>query len=92
MSSQCRWAALINTREVSELPEAVSSSSVPMQAYLRCVDMPSPVGLRALSAVSRDLLRRTAELPENEQGLLAVLAEYRYAVYAFIAAADAMCG
>jgi hypothetical protein len=33
----------------------------------------------------RELLRRTAELPDSEQGLLDVLTEYRHAVYAFVA-------
>jgi hypothetical protein len=46
--------------------------------------------LRALTEASRDLLRRSAELPDSEQGLLAVLAEYRYAVYTLVAIADGL--
>ena len=38
-----------------------------------------------------DLLRRSAELPDSEQGLLTVLAEYRYAVYALVAISDRLC-
>jgi hypothetical protein len=47
--------------------------------------------LSALTEVSRELLRSTAELPDSEQGLLAVLIEYNYAAYAFVAAADRVC-
>jgi hypothetical protein len=55
---------------VAELPEPSSPASVGMDSYLRCVEMPAPAGLRTLSRISRDLLRRTAELPKSEQDLL----------------------
>lgn len=55
------------------------------QSFLQYVNMPPLAALQALANASRDLLRNTAELPDSEQGLLDVLAEYRYAVYAFLA-------
>ncbi len=61
------------------------------QSYLRCLDMPPLPAVRALSEAGRDLLRRSAELPDSEQGLLDVLAEYRYAVYALVAIAEGLC-
>ena len=73
------------------MPDHIATSSAVMNTYLQCVDMPPLCALSVLSTISRDLLRRSAELPESEQGLLAVLTEYRYAVYAFVTAADAMC-
>jgi hypothetical protein len=45
--------------------------------------LPAPIALSALARASRDLLRRTAELPDTEPGLLLALTEYRHAVYAF---------
>jgi hypothetical protein len=53
--------------------------------------MPPLPAVRALSEAGRDLLRRSAELPDSEQGLLDVLAEYRYAVYALVAIAEGLC-
>lgn len=52
--------------------------------YLAYVDMPARSALRGLTDAGRDLLRATAELPDTEQGLLQVLAAYRYAVFAFV--------
>lgn len=52
--------------------------------YLAYVDMPAGPALRGLTDAGRDLLRATAELPDTEQGLLRVLAAYRYAVFAFV--------
>ena len=52
--------------------------------YLAYVDMPAGPALRGLTDAGRDLLRVTAELPDTEQGLLQVLAAYRYAVFAFV--------
>lgn len=46
--------------------------------------------LKSLVTASRDLLRRTAELPDTEGALLRVLAEYRYAVFAFAAVVDTL--
>jgi hypothetical protein len=66
-------------------------SSIASRSYLQCAEMPPLPALRELAEVGRDLLRRTAELPDSEQGLLEVLIEYRYAVYAFAAAADKVC-
>jgi len=63
-------------------------SSEASQRYLQCLGMAPLPALRVLSESSRDLLWRSAELPDSEQGLLAVLAEYRYAVYALVAIAD----
>lgn len=40
--------------------------------------------LRAIASASQELLGRTAELPDTEAELLTVLAEYRYAVFAFV--------
>jgi hypothetical protein len=54
-------------------------------SHLRCVEMAPLAALQALATASRELLRRSAELPDSEQGLLDVLAQYRYAVYAFLA-------
>lgn len=76
---------------MAELPTAPRQSSVVMDSYLRYLNMAPLPGLRALTEVSRDLLRRTAELPDTEQCLLAVLTEYRYAVYAFVASVDRIC-
>lgn len=73
---------------MTDLQSPVNSSRNASQVYLQFLEMAPLPGLRALTEASRDLLRRTAELPDSEQGLLAVLIEYRYAVYAFIAAAD----
>lgn len=50
--------------------------------------LPPLLALHALTLVGRDLLRRTAELPDAEQGLLAVLTEYRYALHAFSGLAE----
>ena len=55
---------------------------------LRLDRLPALLALHALSLVGRDLLRRTAELPDAEQGLLAVLTEYRYALHAFSGVAE----
>ena len=52
---------------------------------MKYVEMPPLASLQALANASRDLLRNAAELPDSERGLLDVLAEYRYAVYAFLA-------
>lgn len=52
--------------------------------YLAYVDMPAAPALRGLTDACRDLLRATAELPDTEQGLLEVLAAYRYAVFALV--------
>jgi hypothetical protein len=49
---------------------------------------PPVCALKSLAVASRDLLRRTAELPDTEDGLLLVLTEYRYAVFAFALVAD----
>jgi len=54
------------------------------ETYLTYVDMPAGAALRGLTAVGRNLLATTAELPDTEQGLLEVLVAYRYAVYAFV--------
>jgi hypothetical protein len=75
---------------VAEIPTTRLQASAVMDSYLQYVNMAPIPGLRALIELSRDLLRRTAELPDTEQGLLGVLAEYRYAVYAFAALADAL--
>jgi len=60
-------------------------TSVAGRAYLQYVEMPPLAALQGLANASRELLRHTAELPDSEQGLLDVLAEYRYAVYTFLA-------
>jgi hypothetical protein len=78
-------AVLIDATKPIQWPSNAS------QPYLQCAEMPPLLGLRALTEVGRDLLRPTAELPDSEQGLLAVLIEYRYAVYAFAATADKIC-
>jgi hypothetical protein len=57
-------------------------------AHAQFESMPPLPALRSLTQCGRDLLRRTAELPDTEQGLLTVLAEYRYAVFNFVAVAD----
>lgn len=46
-------------------------------------DTSALAALQALTEAARDLLSRTAELPDTEHGLLLVLREYRYAVFAF---------
>jgi hypothetical protein len=57
--------------------------------FLRLAGETPPVSaLQSLTVAGRELLRETAELPDGEQALLGVLAEYRYAVYAFVAVAD----
>ena len=68
-----------------------SAPSAVGQSYLQYVNMPPAPGLRGLADASRDLLQRSAELPDSEQGLLGVLAEYRYAVYVLVAVADQLC-
>lgn len=76
---------------MTDLASLVNSSRDTNLQYMRCVEMPPLPGLRALTDVGRDLLRRTAELPDTEQGLLMVLIEYRYAVYAFVTTAHRVC-
>ena len=66
------------------------TSSEVDQRYLQCLGMAPMPALGALTEASRDLLRRSAELPDSEEGLLAVLAEYRYAVYTLVAIADGL--
>jgi hypothetical protein len=39
-------------------------------------------------SAARDLLARTAELPDSKRELLAVLSEYRAAVFAFASESD----
>jgi hypothetical protein len=51
-------------------------------------ETPTVSALHSLAVAGRELLRETAELPDSEQALLGVLAEYRYAVFAFVAVAD----
>ena len=58
------------------------------ETYAQFETMPPLPALKSLTERGRDLLRRTAELPDTEQGLLTVLAEYRYAVFTFVAVAD----
>ena len=41
-----------------------------------------------LVATARELLARTAELPDNKRELLSVLGEYRTALYAFATQGD----
>jgi len=72
-------------------PVLADGSSAVDQSYLQCLEMAPLPALRALSEASRDLLRRSAELPDSEQGLLTVLVEYRYAVYTLVAIADGLC-
>jgi hypothetical protein len=55
---------------------------------LAAQDGPALPALKSLALAGRDLLRRTAELPDTEQELLLVLAEYRYAIFAFAAVVD----
>jgi len=80
------WEALVAGSSVFD---GVSSGAD--QCYLQCLGMAPIPALRALTEASRDLLRRSAELPDSEQGLLAVLAEYRYAVFTLVAIADGLC-
>ena len=72
---------------VAETQVLADGSFEGADSYLQYVNMPRLAALQALADASRDLLRHTAELPDSEQGLLDVLAEYRYAVYAFLAIA-----
>lgn len=44
--------------------------------------------LKSLAEAADELLARTAELPDSDQGLLHALTEYRYAVFAFVSATD----
>jgi hypothetical protein len=44
--------------------------------------------LRGLASAGKHLLARSAELPDTELGLLEVLVEYRYAVFAFVTATE----
>jgi hypothetical protein len=46
-------------------------------------DLTALLALHDLTVAACDLLRRTAELPDTEHGLLLVLTEYRQAVFAF---------
>jgi hypothetical protein len=70
---------------VADSSAVTDSSSAARQSYLQYVNMPPLAALQALANASRDLLRDTAELPDSEQGLLDVLADYRCAVYTFLA-------
>ena len=47
----------------------------------------TPGALHVIAEASRDLLNRTAELPDTEQGLLVTLTEYRHAVHAWVVVA-----
>jgi len=78
-------------RTVTQSSVISSASSAVGQPYLQYVNMPPLPALRSLAEASRDLLQRSAELPDSEQGLLGVLAEYRYAVYVLVAVADQLC-
>ena len=75
---------------MAESSATTSVSSRPGQSYLHCLEMPPLSALPALVEASRDLLRRSAELPDTEQGLLAVLAEYRYAVYTLVSIGEGL--
>ena len=77
---------------MTQSPVISSAASAVGQSYLQYVNMPPLPALHGLADASRDLLQRTAELPDSEQGLLCVLAEYRYAVYALVAIADGLSG
>ena len=46
--------------------------------------MPTASAIHAIAEASRDLLDRTAELPDSEQELLITLTEYRHAVYTYV--------
>lgn len=64
-------------------------SSQELRRFARVIGSRVPVAraLRDLAQAGRDLLRRAAELPDTEQGLLLVLAEYRLAIFALVAVA-----
>lgn len=64
---------------------AIQSGTNP---YSELDGMAATPALRTLANAGRDLLLRTAELPDTEQGLLFVLAEYRYLVFTFAAIAN----
>lgn len=79
---------------LADHPEAPVLSDIQMaqhawsEFYAHLDSLPGPIALSALARASRDLLCRTAELPDTEQGLLLALTEYRHAVYAFAAVAE----
>jgi hypothetical protein len=58
------------------------------ELYSELDPLPASIALGVLARASRELLHRTAELPDTEQGLLVALTEYRYAVYALAALAE----
>ena len=79
---------LADHQDVPVLSDTQMAQHAWSELYSQLDPLPRPVALGVLARVSRDLLRRTAELPDTEQGLLLALTEYRHAIFAFAEAAD----
>ena len=79
---------LADHQDVPVLSDTQTAQHAWSELYSQLDPLPAPIALRVLARASRDLLRRTAELPDTEQGLLLALTEYRHAVYAFAAVAE----
>lgn len=80
--------AVAEHRDVPLLSDTQVAHQAWSEVYSQLDLLPRPVALSVLAWVSHDLLRRTAELPDTEHGLLLVLTEYRHAIFAFATVAD----
>jgi hypothetical protein len=65
---------------------SLSNSSLPVRTPRREADSADEPNM---IAAARDLLARTAELPGSKRGLLAVLGEYRRALFDLVAESEA---
>ena len=79
---------LADHQDATILSEIQTAQRAWGELYSQLDPLLTPIALVVLARASCDLLRRTAELPDTEQGLLLALTEYRHAVYAFAAFAE----
>ena len=86
MSSEPVAGSESASSNLSGCPQSRPADSQFMQAIDR--DLTPQQTLRSLAEDARELLARTAELPDSEQGLLHTLTEYRFAVFAFVKATE----
>lgn len=74
---------MVNWTETPRDLPAMTQTSQPAAGNVEGIQSP-----HLLVAAARELLGRTAELPGSKRGLLAVLSEYRTALFALAAEAD----
>ena len=78
---------LADHQDVPALSDAQKLQHTWDELYANLELLPPSIALGVLARASRDLLRRTAELPDTEEGLLLALTEYRHAIFLFAAVA-----